>query len=290
MTTPSPSWDDLRLLLAVVETGSLARAASATGSSVQTLSRRLKQLEAELGGGLFLREANALTPTPLAKSLARQAATMRAGADAIARLVDSHRDAPTRIVRVTATNTVTHFISAHFHEVAGQCRAAGAAVTLLPSRVQFDLGRREADIALRMAKLPEQGDMVMRRIGRIGFAVYALRDGGAPGVIGFADHERFRSQAQWLDDWAEARGLPVVLRCSEKAPRLAAALSGLGATLLPCVADADPRLVRVSPRAFLEDVYLLIHRDLRQVPAIRATAEAIAALFKTHARMLAGES
>ena len=65
----------------------------------------------------------------------------------------------------------------------------------------------------------------------------------------------------------------------------------LGATLLPChLGDAEPRLARIGDPVpeLTEDMYMIIHRDLRRVGAVRAAADALGALFRRHARELAG--
>ncbi|MEP7102512.1 MAG: LysR family transcriptional regulator, partial [Burkholderiales bacterium] len=54
-TATEPDWALLRVFLEVAGTGSLSRAALALGSSQPTLSRRLAQLEAQLGHALFER-------------------------------------------------------------------------------------------------------------------------------------------------------------------------------------------------------------------------------------------
>ena len=53
---PGLNWDDFRVFLAVVEIGSIHRAAEAVGLSQPTTSRRLKRLEEVLGVRLFDRD------------------------------------------------------------------------------------------------------------------------------------------------------------------------------------------------------------------------------------------
>jgi DNA-binding transcriptional LysR family regulator len=62
--------------------------------------------------------------------------------------------------------------------------------------------------------------------------------------------------------------------------------------LLPCfLGDADGRLLRLGNPVpeLAEDVYLMLHGDLRRDAAVRAVAEALAALFRRQRRALAGE-
>jgi hypothetical protein len=73
--------------------------------------------------------------------------------------------------------------------------------------------------------------------------------------------------------------------------REAAALPGMGALLAPCVfGETNARLARIDAPipALQEDVFVLIHRDLIDVPRVRRTVDALVALFKAEAAALAG--
>ena len=56
-TQIEPSWDDMRLFLAVAETGSFSAAARRLRLGQPTLSRRMAELESGLGEALFERRA-----------------------------------------------------------------------------------------------------------------------------------------------------------------------------------------------------------------------------------------
>ena len=110
---------------------------------------------------------------------------------------------------------------------------------------------------------------------------------GAPPVIGMpATQQRTPSQARWVDEAARAAGADVVARLGEVEMRHRAARQGVGVALLPCfLGDADPVLARVGepPRELAEDIHLLVHRDMREISAVRATAAALVALFRRRA-------
>jgi DNA-binding transcriptional LysR family regulator len=139
-----------------------------------------------------------------------------------------------------------------------------------------------------MRRLPEDGDLVARRVARVAHAVYAVSAGVAT-VIGLPDPERRPSQAAWLEGWAAGR--PVPLRLGDVALRHQAARQGIGATLLPCwLGDGDPALVRLAPppRELQEDVYLLVRRDARGEARLDRLVRGLVALFRTRAEALAG--
>ena len=66
---------------------------------------------------------------------------------------------------------------------------------------------------------------------------------------------------------------------------------GAGLGLLPCfAADADPGLVRLTTpiQGAESDLNLVVHRDLKRVPSVRAVMDELIRLFKQEAPRLAG--
>jgi DNA-binding transcriptional LysR family regulator len=288
-------WEDIRAFLATARCGSLTGAAQRLRLSPPTLGRRLKRLEETLGGLLFDRLPNRLELTALGRSVLDSAAAMSDAAAAFARNAD-RLTATAQPVRVTATTSVSAFLNVHLPDLLAE---TGADLTILSTRSALNLAQREADIALRMDRVPTEGDLVTRRMGSFGFTLYAapgLRDDwsgrwdGTP-VVGLPQTRRRPSQSGWVDDTVQERGARIVARLSELPMRLDAARRGMGMTLLPCVlGDAEPALVRViePPAVLHEDVHLLVHRDRRDAPAVAAVVDALVRLFRRHADALAG--
>lgn len=75
--------------LAVLETGSLSRAATAVGLTQQALSKSLLRLEIQIGGPVFERGPKGMIPTPLGRALVDQARVVRAEARQLAQLAKS---------------------------------------------------------------------------------------------------------------------------------------------------------------------------------------------------------
>lgn len=282
----SAGWDDIRLFLAVAETGSLSAAAAALGCSQPTIGRRLKALEHDLGLTLHERHANRIVLTEAGRAIASEAGAMAAAAAGLDQAARALARAEPEPLRISATGSLAYFLALHQPELAAA--AGGVAVTILASRDRVNLARREADVALRMRRLPEDGDLVARRVARVAHAVYAVSTGVAA-VIGLPDPERRPSQAAWLEGWAAGR--PVPLRLGDVALRHQAARQGIGATLLPCwLGDGDPALIRLvpPPRELQEDVYLLVRRDARGEARLDRLVRGLAALFRTRADALSG--
>jgi DNA-binding transcriptional LysR family regulator len=176
-----PPWDDVRVFLAVVAHGSLNAAARALGLSQPTIARRMRALEDVLGVPLVHRGPNQVTLTEAGRSVLEAASPMAEAAAAVARCAAAYRPDPHAPIRITATASVTMFLSRHAPVLA--LSASPAQVAFLPTRRRLDLAAGEADIALRMRRLPDSGDLVGRRVGRIAFAIYRHRDDTSDAVI-----------------------------------------------------------------------------------------------------------
>ena len=96
--------------------------------------------------------------------------------------------------------------------------------------------------------------------------------------------------ARWLASQCQGR-LPE-LRCSRSMLIMDGVRAGAGLGILPCMAgDEDPALQRLTPPIgdlSGQPLYLVVHRELRGVPRIRAASSAIVALLKRHRARLDG--
>ena len=79
------NWDDLRVFLALVESGSLSAAARDLGLSQPTVGRRIQALEHALDERLFDRLPRGYVPTAAARALLPMAQAMSAAAEAVDR-------------------------------------------------------------------------------------------------------------------------------------------------------------------------------------------------------------
>ena len=210
---------------------------------------------------------------------------MAEGAAGLERLARAATDEPDLPVRVTATSSMAWFLAGHLDRLLAV--AAPAPLEIVATRAPLSLPRREAEIALRMRRSPERGDLVVRRVGRLAFALYARRGEAAAGIVGLRADPDSR-QSRWLERQAMSPPRP---RLADLSLRLAALRQGLGASLLPCfLGDGEPLLRRLMPPPpeLVEDVYLLVHRDLRELPQVRAVALAVTRLLREQAPRLAG--
>ena len=295
------NWDDLRYFLAASRSESLAQASRLLKVSAPTVGRRLKALEDSLGVTLFEKGAAELALTAAGESLLGVAAEMERSAFELERLSELQAAAGEQPVRITAIGSVALFLVRHV--AALQAASDGIEIELLSTGERLSLARNEADIALRMGRLPRKGEILSRKLGQIAYALYASEsflaeqglDAGDEAAlreslfIGYRKNPKADSQSSWLYDFGAAGRFP--LRVNELQLRFEAARQGLGITLLPChLADATEGLRRLiaPPLELIEDIYLLIHESNRDVPRIKSVSEALVDLFRQHRAALLG--
>jgi DNA-binding transcriptional LysR family regulator len=69
-------WDHFRCIKAIADARSLKGAAQVLGVNESTVFRRLRDIERELGAGLFMRERGSYVLTPLGEEMVRLAGKM----------------------------------------------------------------------------------------------------------------------------------------------------------------------------------------------------------------------
>jgi DNA-binding transcriptional LysR family regulator len=141
---------------------------------------------------------------------------------------------------------------------------------------------------VRITGVVESG-LAVRKVGQFGSAVYASkgylarrgrpREGDWAGhdFVGYSDPLMRFPDSQWIEERA-GKGR-VVFRTVNTLAHVAAAVGGLGITVLPCYAgDAEPELVRLVPssRCVRSPIWLVVHEDMRQSARIRAISDFLA--------------
>jgi DNA-binding transcriptional LysR family regulator len=167
----SPDWDLLQSLHAVLEAGSFSAAAKLRRLTQPTLGRHIDQLERQLGSPLFLRSPRGLQPTDLALSFQPHLTDMAAAAAAAARDASDAAGGETGVVRLTVSDNIGAEVLppmlARFREA-----HPGIDVELVLSNRNEDLSRRDADIAVRMAR-PTQNSLVAKKVGVLELGFHA---------------------------------------------------------------------------------------------------------------------
>ncbi|WP_207485102.1 LysR family transcriptional regulator [Arenibaculum pallidiluteum] len=164
--------DELEILVAVVETGSLAGAARRLGRSAPAVTRGLAALERRVGLRLVERTTRRLAPTEAGRELADQGRRLASEYEGA---ISAASSAPLRgLLRITAplafgrrhvTAAVASFLDLH----------PGIDVELNLHDRNLDLIEERLHIAVRIGRLSDSG-LVARRVGSVRRVVVAAPD------------------------------------------------------------------------------------------------------------------
>lgn len=165
-----PDWDDFRLLLAVVETGSFSRAATALNLTQPTVSRRVERLERTIGTRLVDRLNNGATLTLDGLRIVEQ---LHVAHNAINGAVDSIRAprAMTEAVKLFTTDGVaTYWLPRFLSALFEQCRDVELRTYTGGDAEAYQ--RAHFDLAIHYME-PNDPNMIATRLGTLHFVPYA---------------------------------------------------------------------------------------------------------------------
>jgi DNA-binding transcriptional LysR family regulator len=288
-------WDHLRYFLAVAQTGSLSAAAASLGVNHSTVFRRINALEGQLGVRLFdrLREGYALTAA--GEAVGEQARRAAESIDALQRAVLGRDHALGGDVRITtASNLATEFVAPAL--AALRARHPGIRVEVAVSDTDYDLARRQADLALRATSAPPEY-LVGRHVVAVPWFVYGsppyLQQYGKPrsmpelaahNLVGADETLRRLPAFEWLHaNCPRERFVATANQLNTIAALIAA---GLGLGVLPADQHRQGlvRLFAMEP-ACTSDLWLLSHPDLRHVARIRAVSDHLLEALRADPRL-----
>ncbi|RFA27177.1 LysR family transcriptional regulator [Alkalilimnicola ehrlichii] len=283
--------NDLRLFVRAVDSGGFAAAARAIGSPKSTISKRVAELEAELGARLIHRTSRSFTLTELGREFYEHARAAILESETAEDVVRRRMAEPSGSVKITASVPVAQFQIAN--KLPGLIGAYPKVQVQLHVTDRFvDLIHEGFDLAVRshFAPLPDSG-LIQRRLSVETIILVAapeyVRRCGLPRVPQeLAAHDavntgpaagvwRLRNQA---DEEVQVSPRPVL--CADEAGVLLhAAKAGLGIVCLPD-AIAQPgldsgELVAVLPgwHAGVVTTSILSSHRRGQLPAVRAVMD-----------------
>jgi DNA-binding transcriptional LysR family regulator len=255
-------WDKLRIFHAVAQAGSFTHAGEELNLSQSAVSRQVSALEEDLGAPLFHRHARGLILTEQGELLYRTAHDVFGKLAMTQAMIQDSKQRPSGELRVTATvafgSTWLTPRLGEFLEIYPDIR-----LSLICDDTELDLGRREADVAIRLSE-PSQPDLVKRRLFTVHNHIYAspeyLRRRGAPKTLADLDDHPlivYGTEApsaikgvNWLLDFGvktQDRRVPQ-LQVNNMYAVLLAVRNGLGVAALPdYMARGENGIVRVLP-------------------------------------------
>ncbi|MBL8200017.1 MAG: LysR family transcriptional regulator [Chromatiales bacterium] len=277
-------WDDLRYVLAVHASSSVATAAGQLGVSNVTVFRRLKALEKQLGVRLFDRTRKGYVATAPGLEIVRQAERIQQEIGVLERRVWRQDKELSGVVRITAPDSTGTFVVAPLigalHKVHPKIRVE----LKLDNRV-FNISKRDADIAIRPTTSPPE-NLIGHRLASLAHAPYAaarllprgkrrrldpadLADLPWVGLDDTYTGHLMSAYQRYLD--AHARPDRIVLRVNSTLGMALAVRDGVGAGVVSCVGAAYlGGLVRLGPAidALQTDLWILTHPELREVARV----------------------
>ncbi|MCB9965450.1 MAG: LysR family transcriptional regulator [Rhodospirillales bacterium] len=167
-------WDKLRTFCIVADAHSFTSAGDLLGLSQSAISRQISGLEDSLGVMLFHRHARGLVLTEQGELLYKTAHDVFEKLSTVeGQIQDSKQreDGPLRI-------TVSEFIGSTWlvpRLVTIREDRPDLQITILMDDRIYNLGMREADVAIRLYK-PDQQDLVQRHLATLNFNIYASKE------------------------------------------------------------------------------------------------------------------
>lgn len=237
--------DDTAIFVAVIQQGGFSHAAKHLGLSNGMVSRRIAQLEANLGVTLLQRTTRQIQLTPEGEVFWRHAQRIQLELDAAVSVIQSSRDKPKGSVRISAPAFFgAHYLLPMLDRFAQSYPAIE--VDLLLSNDQIDPVRQQVDFVLRGsgyldAKGLQDSSMRMKLLLEESIHLYAskryLQEHGEPQsvtdlmthkIIGNSATDKSGGKEKWsFSEHGEVTVQPV-FRCNDVATRLRACAAGMG--------------------------------------------------------------
>ncbi|MBU4610107.1 LysR family transcriptional regulator [Achromobacter sp. GG226] len=245
--------EEMQVLLTVVDTGALSRAAEQLGMAVSAVSRALARLEDKLGVTLLHRTTRRLQLSEEGAAFVEQARSIVAAAQAAEEHMRLRRQRPAGRLRVdSASPFLVHVVVPWLPGY--RARYPDVQLELTSHEGIVDLLEHRTDVAVRIGALTDSS-LHARRIGRsrlrlVASPAYLAQRGKPVTPADLAGHVRLGfTQPRSLNTWPvhDADGLPLTIE-----PDLAAAsgeillqmaLAGLG---IACLSDFMTRRLRAS--------------------------------------------
>jgi len=282
-------WDDARIFLAIARSGTLSAAATLLNLGVATVSRRLNRLEAALAVPLFSRHQSGYQLTDDGQALLQRAEALEHAALAFGEAASTQDRIAGSVRLATAENLANPLIIPSLGRLFAQ--HPDLRIEIVSGVQAVNLHRRDADLAVRMVK-PEVGNVIIKRLGTLGFGLYGARHYTETRRAG-SDAAAFDEDAfiAWTESYAHLpaakwisrtlRGRACKVETNTLSAQLVAAVSGLGLAVLPHFLARQAGLVcLLSEMGIDQPIWLTIHADLAHSRRVRAVADHLTQSFE----------
>ncbi|MGQ7847360.1 LysR family transcriptional regulator [Granulosicoccus sp. 3-233] len=275
-------WNRARAFLVTAEEGSLSAAGRALGMAQPTVGRQVAALEKELGVVLFDRVGKQLRLTPSGLELVDHVRQMFEAATRVSMAASGQSRQLDGEVCITAIDSIAALCLPPMIRQARR-QYPGISIEILASNELSNLGRREADIAVRNVR-PSHPDLVAKKVCNVAARLYGSRDYldglGRPlttEVLNKADFTGFNRGGEMIDALRvfgltlTAENFPVI--CENHLVQWQMVRQGVALGLMmEVIGDKDPQMIRVLPdtEAITFPIWLVAHQQLKSSKRIRA--------------------
>lgn len=273
-------WNDLRVLLAVCREGSLAGAARVLGTSHSTVFRQVNKIEKKFAARFFNRLPSGYEMTEAGELVLRLASDIEEDIHELRRELQGKDLRFQGTIRLTAPEGVSHYLLmpylASFYK-----KHPAVNIELLPSSVNFEMARGDADVAIRVTNSPPQ-NCIAKKVCDFQMGLYASdaylkategREVWQYEYLLCHFYLSFLSQQVW-----KGHPTPRISFSSDNILAIAnAAKADLGVAALPClIGEKESGLKRIDApnmEFFRSEIWVLTHSDLRQTARVRALVD-----------------
>lgn len=267
-------WHDLRYVLTVARERALGPAARALRVNETTISRRIARAEAALGSRLFHRTKGLLLPTEVGQMVIQRAERVEAE---IATLSEAATGVDSRAAGSVRLTSIPLLINRLLIPEVGNLKTSHPMLQLelVAEPRNLSLTKRDADVALRLARPDKEQRVIARRIGDLPFAVYgpAGRAGRSLPWIVLDDTMAHLNNARWTTRaMQDEQAGPPSLVVNDSEVILHSICAGLGKSLLPClIADREQGVTRLSGETpvLSRELWLLVNPELKHLARIK---------------------
>lgn len=285
------SWDNLRLLLVLAESGSFRSGSAVAGISLNTLRSKIERLERQIGGPLMKRSVEGITLTQDGHELVSIARQMRALGKTTERVQANASGVRESKVRITVTEGLGTFWLVP-HLVDFRAKNPELQLDLQCDMRPADVLFRDVDIAIQLDR-PTSPDLIVQKIGTLHLMPFAsesyLKQFGVPETI----EDARRHKLVWQEADQVASDLLPLFVDSDLIESLIAVTTNTSSAHFWAISKGAgigflPTYVRVVSRStqpidlniqLRRDIYLVHHPDSMRFPEVRTALEWVRGAF-----------
>ncbi|MEL6177613.1 MAG: LysR family transcriptional regulator [Myxococcota bacterium] len=280
------NWDHLRTFLALSQHGSAQVAGQALGVNRTTVTRRIQQLQTDMGLTLITRTDSGWEATADGEALLELATQFAEELAQLNRQATASNEELAGPVRLSLPQPLLSVVMPSLRNLSA--RYPDIDIELEEQSILDPGVSEEVDLALRIANTqnPElPPDLHGRRIGPVQLGFYAHKDAipsdhaGELDWISLDEELAHLTVAQWLSRVVQSER--VRLRVNSAQAMLEAIQYGFGVGILPCfLGDSLPDVIRLGePQDIHAELWLLIHPHLRRSARVLTVYEELSQLL-----------